>query len=100
MSTLSVEVQLLSIFTQISSLFSFQIIDISIAVGLYQAFKKKAALKRTDQLVNQDDPDYGEQNNDYMDPDGAYTDFNNMDFVDSNQLAYQQYNQNQPVQNY
>ncbi|XP_072249484.1 CD82 antigen [Leuresthes tenuis] len=106
------------------SLILLQIIDISIAAGLYQAFKKKEALKRTDQLVNQDDPDpdadYGEQNNAYMDPDGAYmdpdgaymdpdgayTDFNNMGSMDPNQLAYQQYNQNQhqvflqPVQNY
>ncbi|KAM4580875.1 CD82 antigen isoform 1-T2 [Odontesthes bonariensis] len=89
-----------------------QIIGISIAVGLYRAFIRKAALKRTNLLVNQahadpdPDLDYGEQNDIFMDPDGAYKDYNNMGFIDSNQLAYQDYNQNQrqvflqPVHNY
>ncbi|KAM7382764.1 hypothetical protein PAMP_002481 [Pampus punctatissimus] len=87
------------------SLMLSQVVQFVLAVYLYQAFGQKAALKRTNPLVDLDvnpdpDSDYGEQNYAYMDPNLDYIDpahpayyHDNPNHGDPTNLAYHQNNQ-------
>ncbi|KAM7421731.1 hypothetical protein PAMA_015735 [Pampus argenteus] len=74
------------------SLMLIQVVQFVLGVYLYRAFGQKAALKRTNPLVDPDhaDPaphnDYGEQNYAYMDP--------NFDYIDPAHPAYYHDNPN------
>lgn len=67
---------------------SMKVVDLALVVFLYQTFGRKSALKRRNRLVDQDhshsdqypddDLDYGEENQAYIDRDGRHSDLHTM----------------------
>ncbi|XP_043971735.1 CD82 antigen [Gambusia affinis] len=84
-----------------------QIVDIFIAGSLFRMFGEKDTLKKNKRLVGEDDtdshsasepdPDGGEQNHAFIDPDEGAAEPNYMTAGDTNHMA-DQYNQNQEYQ--